>query len=46
MRSLLRQLFPRPVSAAPSLVPRLTAPQGGPLQIVVPVIHVSDLPRR
>lgn len=49
MRSLIRQLFPRPVSSV--AVPRGILPQHGALQssalqIVVPVIHVSDLPRR
>ncbi|MFC5850231.1 hypothetical protein [Deinococcus petrolearius] len=44
MRSFLRQLFPRPVSSAPA--PQLGAAQSGAFQIVVPVIRVSDLPRR
>ncbi|WP_288405208.1 hypothetical protein [uncultured Deinococcus sp.] len=44
MRSLIRQLFPRPVSTSPA--PRTTLPQTAGLQIVVPVIRVSDLPRR
>ena len=44
MRSFIRQLFPRPVSSV--AVPRGALPQSGALQIVVPVIHVSDLPRR
>lgn len=43
MRSLLRWLFPRALSSSPAL----TAPAlGGAPQIVVPVIHASDLPRR
>lgn len=42
MRSFLRRLFPRPVSSSSAL----TAPALGIPQIVVPVIHASDLPRR
>ena len=44
MRSLLRQLFPRPVSSVSAA--QSAVPQSGDLQIVVPVIRVGDLPRR